>query len=65
MTLEYSFGMEEFPELDPRQPRILPPRPESIDSWGGIRDARMSTVGVIHPFEVGSGWTAFEPQASR
>jgi 2,3-dihydroxy-p-cumate/2,3-dihydroxybenzoate 3,4-dioxygenase len=65
MTLEYSFGMEEFPELDPRRPRILPPRAESIDSWGGTRDARMSTVGVIHPFKVGRGWTAFEPQASR
>jgi 2,3-dihydroxy-p-cumate/2,3-dihydroxybenzoate 3,4-dioxygenase len=65
MTLEYSFGMEEFPELDPRAPRTLPPRPESLDSWGGVRDSRMSTVGVVHPFEVGSGWAAFGTPAGR
>jgi len=58
LTLEYSFGMEEFPEKNPRAPRTLPPRPESIDSWGGIRDPRMSAVGIVHPFEVGGGWTS-------
>jgi 2,3-dihydroxy-p-cumate/2,3-dihydroxybenzoate 3,4-dioxygenase len=56
MTLEYSFGMEEFPEFNTRAPRTLPPRPESIDSWGGVRDPRMSAVGVVHPFEVDGGW---------
>jgi 2,3-dihydroxy-p-cumate/2,3-dihydroxybenzoate 3,4-dioxygenase len=56
LTLEYSFGMEEFPEVNPRPPRTLPPRPESIDSWGGVRDPRMSTVGIVHPFEVDGGW---------
>jgi 2,3-dihydroxy-p-cumate/2,3-dihydroxybenzoate 3,4-dioxygenase len=65
MTLEYSFGMEEFPELEPRAPRTLPPRPESIDSWGGIRDSRMSAVGIVHPFEVGGGWTTFDSPAPR
>jgi 2,3-dihydroxy-p-cumate/2,3-dihydroxybenzoate 3,4-dioxygenase len=65
MTLEYSFGMEEFPEVDPRAPRTLPPRPESIDSWGGFRDSRMSTVGLVHPFEVGRGWATFDSQAAR
>jgi 2,3-dihydroxy-p-cumate/2,3-dihydroxybenzoate 3,4-dioxygenase len=63
LTLEYSFGMEEFPELDPRAPRTLPPRPESIDSWGGIRDQRMSAVGAIHPFDVAGGWAPIEPAA--
>ena len=56
MTLEYSFGMEEFPEFNARAPRTLPPRPDSIDSWGGARDPRMSAVGVVHPFEVDGGW---------
>ncbi len=47
MTLEYSFGMEEFSELDPRPPRHLEPTPPNIDSWGSYRDPRMSTVGEI------------------
>jgi len=63
MTLEYSFGMEEFPELNPRAPRTLPPRPESIDSWGGVRDPRMSTVGIVHPFEVSGGWASLDSTA--
>jgi 2,3-dihydroxy-p-cumate/2,3-dihydroxybenzoate 3,4-dioxygenase len=52
LTLEYSFGMEEFPEVDPRPPRILPPVPESIDSWGAIPDPRMTTIGEIAPHKV-------------
>jgi 2,3-dihydroxy-p-cumate/2,3-dihydroxybenzoate 3,4-dioxygenase len=47
MTLEYSFGMEEFPELAPRPPRHLEATPPNIDSWGSYRDPRMSTVGEI------------------
>jgi 2,3-dihydroxy-p-cumate/2,3-dihydroxybenzoate 3,4-dioxygenase len=58
LTLEYSFGMEEFPELAPREPRVLPPVPESIDGWGGIRDPRMSAIGLVQPYRVGSGWQA-------
>jgi 2,3-dihydroxy-p-cumate/2,3-dihydroxybenzoate 3,4-dioxygenase len=56
LTLEYSFGMEEFPERDARDARVLPPRPESLDSWGGVRDARMAAVGLVQPFETGRGW---------
>jgi 2,3-dihydroxy-p-cumate/2,3-dihydroxybenzoate 3,4-dioxygenase len=56
LTLEYSFGMEEFPEVSPREPRVLPPVPESIDGWGGIRDPRMSATGLVQPYRVGSGW---------
>lgn len=48
-TLEYSFGMEEFPEVDPRLPRTLPPVPESIDSWGAARDPRMAASGFMEP----------------
>ncbi|MEQ9642109.1 MAG: VOC family protein [Alphaproteobacteria bacterium] len=52
MTLEYSFGMEEFPEVGARPPRNLPPKPESIDSWGAIRDPRMSAIGEIERYRV-------------
>jgi 2,3-dihydroxy-p-cumate/2,3-dihydroxybenzoate 3,4-dioxygenase len=47
MTLEYSFGMEEFPEHGPRPPRRIEPTPFNFDSWGSYRDPRMSTVGEI------------------
>jgi 2,3-dihydroxy-p-cumate/2,3-dihydroxybenzoate 3,4-dioxygenase len=47
ITLEYSFGMEEFLEGAAREPRVLPAAPESIDSWGATRDPRMGAVGEI------------------
>ena len=47
MTLEYSFGMEEFPEVGARAPRIIEPTPLNFDTWGSYRDPRMSTVGDI------------------
>ena len=53
LTLEYSFGMEEFPEIEPRTPRTLPPRPESIDSWGGRPDPRLAAVGVVQSWRPG------------
>lgn len=56
LTLEYSFGMEEFAELAPRAPRTLPPVPESLDSWGGTRDPRLSAIGSVQPYRVGAGW---------
>jgi len=62
LTLEYSFGMEEFPETDPRGARVLPPVPASIDSWGGQRDARMSATGDVEPYAVGAGWSVRDPQ---
>jgi 2,3-dihydroxy-p-cumate/2,3-dihydroxybenzoate 3,4-dioxygenase len=58
LTLDYSFGMEEFPEHAPRDPRTLPPVPESLDSWGGLRDPRMAASGIVQPFQVGAGWSA-------
>jgi 2,3-dihydroxy-p-cumate/2,3-dihydroxybenzoate 3,4-dioxygenase len=51
MTLEYSFGMEEFSQTDPRAPRTLPPSPESIDSWGGRPDPRLAAVGNLQPYQ--------------
>jgi 2,3-dihydroxy-p-cumate/2,3-dihydroxybenzoate 3,4-dioxygenase len=47
MTLEYSFGMEEFPEIAPRASRTLPFAIESIDYWGGAPDPRMGRTGEI------------------
>jgi 2,3-dihydroxy-p-cumate/2,3-dihydroxybenzoate 3,4-dioxygenase len=46
-TLEYSFGMEEFPEVAPRPPRRLPLALESIDYWGAVPQAEFGKGGVI------------------
>lgn len=47
LTLEYSFGMEEIPELGARDPRLLPMALESIDYWGAVPDARFGRSGTI------------------
>jgi 2,3-dihydroxy-p-cumate/2,3-dihydroxybenzoate 3,4-dioxygenase len=49
ITVEYSFGMEEFPEENPREHRVLPPVPASIDYWDAPTDARLGKVGLIEP----------------
>lgn len=35
LTIEYSQGMEEFPEDNPREPRRLEPTMYTLDEWGG------------------------------
>jgi 2,3-dihydroxy-p-cumate/2,3-dihydroxybenzoate 3,4-dioxygenase len=50
MTLEYSFGMEEFPEYNPRDARTLPFAPQVMDSWGSVRDPRMGAKGRVAAF---------------
>jgi 2,3-dihydroxy-p-cumate/2,3-dihydroxybenzoate 3,4-dioxygenase len=40
LTMEYSFGMESFPENFPREPRHMPLSPESLDYWGSVPDPR-------------------------
>ena len=47
MTVEYSFGMEEFPEIGGREPRRLKPVPESLDTWGAVPDAMFGKFGAI------------------
>lgn len=47
MTVEYSFGMEEFPEHEPRFPRVLPLKPEILDSWGGHPSPGFGSNGDI------------------
>lgn len=55
MTVEYSYGMEEFPEHKPRQPRMLEPRPEALDLWGSVPAATFAKVGAIEPPAVKGG----------
>ena len=47
LTAEYSFGMEEFPEEAPRDPRQLPLRPEILDSWGGTPAPAFGKAGSV------------------
>ena len=47
LTLEYSHGMERIAETAPRQPRVLPPVPESLDFGANPRDPRIYAVGEI------------------
>jgi 2,3-dihydroxy-p-cumate/2,3-dihydroxybenzoate 3,4-dioxygenase len=43
LTLEYSFGMEAFPEAFPREARRIEPSPIALDYWGSTRDPRCFT----------------------
>jgi 2,3-dihydroxy-p-cumate/2,3-dihydroxybenzoate 3,4-dioxygenase len=47
MTLEYSFGMEEFPEQNARDARLLEPNPWTLDRWGGKPDSKFASTGKI------------------
>lgn len=48
MTFEFSYGMEEFSEVDSRAARTLPLRGESFDYWGAAPpDKRFASVGRI------------------
>lgn len=47
MTVEYSFGMEEFDEHDARGPRDLLPTPETLDMWGGTPAPEFGKLGAI------------------
>lgn len=47
MTVEYSFGMETFPETDAREARLLEPVPGTLDSWGSVPAPAFGKIGVI------------------
>jgi 2,3-dihydroxy-p-cumate/2,3-dihydroxybenzoate 3,4-dioxygenase len=47
LTLEYSFGMEEFPEVDPRKHRSLYPGPSSADYWGSMPQPGFTATGAV------------------
>jgi len=52
LTLEYSFGMEEFPENGARAPRDLEVVPESIDYWGAELAPEFAAAGHIEALEI-------------
>lgn len=47
MTIEYSYGMEEFPEMAAREPRMMPATLASVDYWDGLPDPRFAKVGEV------------------
>lgn len=47
LTLEYSYGMEEFEETGFRKPRRLEKLPSSMDYWGAPIDPRKGAVGAV------------------
>jgi 2,3-dihydroxy-p-cumate/2,3-dihydroxybenzoate 3,4-dioxygenase len=47
MTVEYSFGMETFPEAGAREARLLEPVPATLDTWGSTPTPAFGKVGAI------------------
>jgi 2,3-dihydroxy-p-cumate/2,3-dihydroxybenzoate 3,4-dioxygenase len=47
LTLEFSQGMEKFPEEGARKPRRLEPSLETLDMWGGTPDPAFGKIGKI------------------
>ncbi|HKY89585.1 MAG TPA: VOC family protein [Nevskiaceae bacterium] len=47
MTVEYSFGMELFPEHGARDARLLEPVPATLDTWGSVPAPAFGKVGAI------------------
>lgn len=47
MTMEFSFGMEEFPADDAREPRKLPNTARVMDQWGGFPKPEFGNKGKI------------------
>lgn len=47
LTLEYGYGMEEFPETGARPPNIRPPGVDSVDLWDSRMDPRTCASGEV------------------
>ena len=49
MVWEYTLGMEQFPEINPREPRRMAATPDNFDLWGAVpeMDTFMNPVPVI------------------
>jgi 2,3-dihydroxy-p-cumate/2,3-dihydroxybenzoate 3,4-dioxygenase len=47
LTLEYSYGMEEFPEVEAREARLMPAGLESFDYWEGVPEPTFAKIGEI------------------
>ena len=52
MTMEYSFGMEEFPEEKPRDHRQIESRPWTYDRWGGMPTPEYGARGKIEEKQI-------------
>lgn len=52
LSVEYSYGMEEFPEFAARPPRHLPLAPQFVESWGGLPDPRMASKGQLERADI-------------
>lgn len=58
MTFEFSTGMEEFPEFDPREPRHMPMDRASFDYWGTTKSEKSGAVGRFLPDDARTRITA-------
>jgi len=47
MTVEYSLGMETFPEAGAREARLLEPVPGTLDLWGSVPTPAFGKIGRI------------------
>ena len=52
LTLEFSYGMEQFPETGARKPRVFEPV-AALDYWRSYQDKRTGAVGAIDPAGIG------------
>lgn len=48
-TVEYTHGMEEFPEVDPRRPRMLDKSYRTTDVWEGEPPRNLVSLGTMEP----------------
>ncbi len=48
-TVEFTVGMEEFPETSPRRPRNLDKRYSTTDIWNGPKPVNLPNFGAIEP----------------
>jgi 2,3-dihydroxy-p-cumate/2,3-dihydroxybenzoate 3,4-dioxygenase len=47
MVWEYTLGMEQFPEVGAREPRLMSARPEDFDLWGAMPDPGFLARGAL------------------
>jgi 2,3-dihydroxy-p-cumate/2,3-dihydroxybenzoate 3,4-dioxygenase len=52
MTIEYTYGMEEFDKNEPREARQLVPSLETVDMWGGAPEGEFGKRGLIEELAV-------------
>ena len=52
MTIEYTYGMEEFDKDTPRDARQLVPSLETVDMWGGTPEGEFGKRGLIEELAV-------------